>query len=154
MKKLIKIVLSISFIFYLLVLAIILFLGSRGDIWTDLSFWEYIKNSSNFVPFKSISTYINAIFNGTMNIDIPIKNIFGNLILFLPMGIYLPYLIKKLNKLSSFSISMIILLFVVEVIQLVTRKGSFDVDDFILNMFGALMGYGIWKIKFIQKLLR
>lgn len=154
MKKLIKTVLSISFIFYLLVLAIILFLGSRGDIWTDLSLWQYIKNSSNFVPFKSINAYINAILNGTMNIDIPLKNLFGNLILFLPLGIYLPYLIKKLNKLSSFLILMMILLFVVEVIQLITRKGSFDIDDFILNMFGALMGYGIWKIKFIQKLLR
>jgi glycopeptide antibiotics resistance protein len=89
-----------------------------------------------------------------MNMDIPIKNLIGNFIMFLPMGIYLPYFIKRINKASVFSISMIILLFVIEVIQLVTRRGSFDIDGFILNMLGALIGFGIWKMKFVQKLLK
>ena len=114
-----------------------------------------MKRSSNFVPFKTISTYIKAIFSGSMNIDIPIKNLVGNFIMFLPMGIYLPYFIKKINKVSVFSIAMIILLFVIEVIQLVTKRGSFDIDDFILNMLGALIGLGIyWKMKVVQKLLK
>jgi glycopeptide antibiotics resistance protein len=89
-----------------------------------------------------------------MNIDIPIKNLFGNLIMFLPMGIYLPYYVKKINKVSRFAVSMLIFLFVIEVIQLVTRRGSFDIDDFILNMVGALIGFGIWKTKVVQNLLR
>jgi glycopeptide antibiotics resistance protein len=89
-----------------------------------------------------------------MNMDIPIKNLAGNLIMFLPMGIYLPYFIKRLNKASGLSITMIILLFVIEVIQLVTRRGSFDIDDFILNLLGALIGFGLWKMKFVQKLLK
>ncbi|RKQ33239.1 VanZ family protein [Oceanobacillus halophilus] len=149
-----KILINISFVIYLLALIVLLFLGSRGFLWSDLSLIEYIKNSSNFVPFKTISTYITAMFDGSMNMDIPIKNLFGNLIMFLPMGIYLPYFLKRINKVSGFTISMIILLFVIEVIQLVTRRGSFDIDDFILNMVGALVGFGIWKTKFIQKLLK
>jgi len=48
---------------------------------------------------------------------------------------------------------MVILLFVIEVIQLVTRRGSFDIDDIVLNMLGALIGFGIWKTIFVQKLL-
>ncbi|MCQ6276803.1 VanZ family protein [Bacillus sp. V3B] len=154
MKKVIKTVFGISFVFYLLALVVLLFLGSRGYIWTDLSLIEYIKNSSNFVPFKTISTYITAIFDGSMNMDIPIKNLFGNFFMFLPMGIYLPYFIKKINKISVFTISMIILLFAIEVIQVITRRGSFDIDDFILNMVGALIGFGIWKTKVVQKLLK
>ena len=155
MKRFIKVVLSISFIFYLLALVVLLFLGStRGYVWADLTLIEYMKRSSNFVPFKTISTYIKAIFNGSMNIDIPIKNLVGNLIMFLPMGIYLPYFIKKLNKVSVFSIAMIISLFVIEVIQIVTKRGSFDIDDFILNMLGALIGFGIWKMKIVQKLFK
>lgn len=66
MKRLIKIVLSISFIFYLFALLVLLFLGTRGNAWADLTLLEYIKSSSNFVPFKTISTYTNAIFNGSM----------------------------------------------------------------------------------------
>lgn len=28
-----------------------------------------------------------------------------------------------------------------------------DVDDFILNMLGALIGFAIWKTKFVQRIL-
>ena len=45
---------------------------------------------------------------------------------------------------------MSILLVVIEVVQVVTRRESFDIDDFILNMLGALIGFGIWKTKFVQ----
>ncbi|REJ21482.1 MAG: VanZ family protein [Bacillaceae bacterium] len=159
MEKVIKVIFSISFIFYLLALVMLLFVGVmfvgiRGHIWTDLSLIEYLRSSSNFVPFKTISTYITAMFDGSLNISIPIKNLFGNLIMFLPMGIYLPYYIKKINKVGGFTFSMIILLFVIEVTQLVTRRGSFDIDDFILNMVGALIGFGIWKTKIVQRLLK
>lgn len=159
MKKVVKIIFGISFIFYLFALVMLLFVGVmfvgvRGHIWTDLSLIEYIRTSSNFVPFKTISTYIMAMFDGSLNLGIPIKNLIGNLIMFLPMGIYLPYYIKKINKVGRFTFSMIILLFVIEVTQLVTRRGSFDIDDFILNMVGALIGYGIWKTKIVQRLLK
>lgn len=159
MKKIIRVIFGISFILYLLALVMLLFVGVmfvgiRGNIWADLSLIEYIKSSSNFVPFKTISTYIQAIFDGSMNIDIPIKNLVGNLIMFLPMGIYLPFFIVKINKVSIFTILMIILLFFIETIQLVTRRGSFDIDDFILNTVGALIGFGFWKSKFVQKLLK
>ncbi len=159
MKKVLKIIFGISFIFYLLALVMLLFVGVmfvgvRGHIWTDLSLIEYIRTSSNFVPFKTISTYIMAMFDGSLNLGIPIKNLIGNLIMFLPMGIYLPYYIKKINKVGRFTFSMIILFFVIEVTQLVTRRGSIDIDDFILNMVGALIGYGIWKTKIVQRLLK
>jgi len=115
---------------------------------------EYIRSSSNFVPFKTISTYITSMFDGSLNIAIPIKNLFGNLIMFLPKGIYLPYYIKMINNVGGFTFSMIILLFVIEITQLVTRRGSFDIDDFILNIVGALIGFVIWKTKIVQRLLK
>ncbi|MBM7553209.1 VanZ family protein [Thalassobacillus pellis] len=153
MKKGYKVVLSISFVFYLFALMALLFLGSRGNVWSDLSLIEYIKRSSNFVPFKTISTYISAIVDGSMNLDIPVKNLIGNFVMFFPMGVYLPFVMKKINTVGLFAISMIILLFVIEVIQVITRRGSFDIDDFILNMIGALLGFTIWKTKIVQKLL-
>ncbi|MCJ0933288.1 VanZ family protein [Virgibacillus halodenitrificans] len=153
MEKFIKVILKISFIFYLVALVILLFIGNRGYLYTDLTLLEYMKTSSNFVPFKTINTYFTAFVDNSMNRNIPIKNLVGNFFMFLPMGIYLPFLIKKIAGLGRFVLSMIVLLFFIEVIQLVTRRGSFDIDDFILNMIGALIGFAIWKTKYIQKLL-
>jgi len=151
MNKLIKIGLVISFTFYVFILTILLFFGGRSNGWmADLTFLEYMKYSSNFVPFKTISTYINAIFSGNMNLDIPLKNLFGNLLMFLPMGIYLPYFIKRLKRISSFSVTFMIILLVIEITQSISRRGSFDIDDFILNTIGALIGFGVWK-KFFRR---
>ena len=153
MKKAIKAIFVISFIFYLVVLVSILFF--RGSIfYSDMSLLEYIKYSTNVIPFKSIIRYIKALFDGSMNMSIPITNIAGNLILFLPMGIYLPFFIKKINKIGIYSICIIVVIFLVELIQLLTRRGIFDIDDLILNMSGALIGYVIWKNKIIQALLK
>lgn len=74
--------------------------------------------------------------------------------MFLPMGIYLPFFIHKISKVSIFTISMIIALFFIECIQLVTRRGRFDIDDFILNMLGALIEFGIWRTKIVQRILK
>ncbi|MEK4868150.1 VanZ family protein [Niallia sp. FSL W8-1348] len=151
MKKLIKIGLVLSFTFYVFILTILLFFGGRSNGWmANLTFLEYMKYSSNFVPFKTISTYINAIFSGNMNLDIPLKNLFGNLLMFLPMGIYLPYFIKRLKRISSFSVTFMIILLVIKITQSISRRGSFDIDDFILNTIGALIGFGVWK-KFFRR---
>lgn len=153
MKRSIRIILSISFIFYLFVIVCILFLRSSFSYpgWTLI---EYIKNSSNIIPFKNISRYIRALFDESMNMSTPITNLGGNIVLFLPMGIYIPLFFNKINRIGSYFVFMITLIFVAEAIQLITRRGCFDIDDFILNMIGGLIGFGIWKLKIIQKLLK
>jgi glycopeptide antibiotics resistance protein len=151
MRKVIKLSFGLSFVLYLFVLLVLLFLGtSRGYMWADLSWIEYIKSASNFVPFKTIKMYMNAMIHGSMNVEIPIKNLIGNFIMFIPMGMYLPFFIKRINSKSIFFTTMFFLLFVIEVIQLGTRRGSFDIDDFILNMAGALIGFSIWRSKFVS----
>lgn len=152
MQKAIKIIFGISFLFYIFVLGVILYVDGRGFA-PDIPFTDYIRFSSNFIPFKTIGTYIKAILDESMNLDIPIKNLLGNLLLFFPMGVYLPFFIKKLNKKGIFVITMGVVLILVEMVQLITRSGSFDIDDLIFNMAGALIGFAIWKSKFIQKIL-
>lgn len=39
----------------------------------------------------------------------------------------------------------------IKIVQFVFRVGSFDIDDLILNMCGATIGFGIWKSKLGQK---
>lgn len=149
MKNTIK----LSFILYLIGLFVLMFSGGRGQLFTNLSLVEYIQTSSNLVPFETIRLYLQSIKDGTLNVGIPIKNLAGNLLLFLPMGIYVPLFIKSVNRIGKFVGLMTVLLFTLELIQLVTRRGSFDIDDFMLNLVGALIGYGIWNTKFVQRLL-
>lgn len=150
MKNMIK----LSFILYLIGLFVLMFSGGRGQLFTNLSLIEYIQASSNLVPFETISLYIQAIKDGSLNAGIPVKNLVGNLLLFLPMGIYMPLFIKSTNRIGKFIGFMTVLLFTLELIQLVTRRGSFDIDDFMLNLVGALIGYGMWHTKFVQHFLR
>ncbi|TCI24618.1 VanZ family protein [Exiguobacterium sp. SH3S1] len=97
-----------------------------------------------------MSLYIQAINSGSLKADIPIKNLGGNVLLFLPMGIYVPLFIKSVDRIGKFVGFMTVLLFSLELIQLVTRRGSFDIDDFMLN----LIGYGMWHTKLVQRLLQ
>ncbi|KAF0822031.1 Teicoplanin resistance protein vanZ [Cytobacillus firmus] len=136
---------GISFLSYLCALTVLLFFISRG-FWSDMPLMQYMKLSSNFVPLKTINGYVLAISNGSMNLIIPIKNLAGNVAAFLPMGIFLPYFIRRLNTLNSFAVTMTVIIISVEIIQLATRRGSLDIDDFILNIIGALIGFGLWKM--------
>ena len=73
-------------------------------------------------------------------------NVFGNVLGFLPYGFILPVITGKMRNgffiiLSGFFISLTI-----EVIQLLTKVGCFDVDDMILNTLGAALGYGIYAV--------
>ncbi|WP_404357332.1 VanZ family protein [Cytobacillus firmus] len=145
MKKIIRLIMRISFLSYLCALTVLLFFISRGS-WSDMPLMQYMKLSSNFVPLKTINGYVLAISNGSMNLIIPIKNLAGNVAAFLPMGIFLPYFIRRLNTLNSFAVTMTVMIISVEIIQLVTRRGSLDIDDFILNIIGALIGFGLWKM--------
>jgi glycopeptide antibiotics resistance protein len=145
---------KLSVIPYLIVLFVLMFSGGRGQVYTNLSLTEYIQASSNLVPFETIRLYLQSIKDGTLNVGIPIKNLAGNLLLFLPMGIYVPLFIKLASRIRRFIGLMTVLLFTLELIQLVTRRGSFDIDDFMLNLVGALIGYGMWHTKFVQRLLR
>jgi glycopeptide antibiotics resistance protein len=138
-----RILLYFSFGCYVLILLYLLFARFRGFL--DLSLWDYIRVNTNLVPLRSILQYIRALSDQSMNIEIPVMNLFGNLLMFLPMGLYLPGLFRRLRRLGAFSVCMVGILFVTEAAQLLLRRGSFDIDDFILNMAGALSGFAAYR---------
>ena len=67
--------------------------------------------------------------------------LFGNLILFTPYGLLLPILWKKLRGTKIFLLVTLFLLLVVETIQFIFMCGSWDIDDILLNLIGALFGF-------------
>ena len=149
MKKFVRPVLWAVFAFYCLVLIYILFL-SRGSL-THYSYAQYFRQLTNFIPFKTIIEYIQRYQNGFHNLSI--VNLLGNFLLFLPMGMALPCLFKKLDRFWKVIICVLVIVVTVEVTQGILRVGSVDIDDVIFNVGGAMIGYGIIRVSFINRLL-
>lgn len=100
--------------------------------------------SYNLIPFETIGHLLFERKN--YNMEHWIKNLFGNIILFIPIGFVLPVVYKGFIRWFPFFLIVVILLFVVENIQLLALVGTFDIDDIILNTFGALIGLKITKM--------
>ena len=114
--------------------------------WSKENLEVYLENN-NLIPFKTISLYISR------QDRVAIINLLGNLIAFAPMGIFLPLLFKKQNKLLNFILTNIAIILAIESLQFLSLSGHFDIDDLILNLLGALIIYGLYKIKKINLII-
>lgn len=116
---------NLSFIIYILCL------------FHAVTFQDVSWSSANFIPFKEITRY-------DFGSSLFYKNILGNLLLFIPFGIYSSYYVKT-NKNYIIIILSFIASLSIEIIQLIIGR-VFDIDDVILNVLGGLVGYIIYKI--------
>ena len=115
---------------------------------------EHFEFYSNIVPFATITSFFTKYIENNINLSIVVTNILGNIIAFAPFGIFLPILYKdKIDNIKKFTLTMIIIVFIVECIQFITKSGTFDVDDIILNVLGATIMYGITRIKKVKELI-
>ncbi|MFD0590558.1 VanZ family protein [Paenibacillus sp. GCM10027627] len=92
----------------------------------------------NLVPFDTIQRYI--VHRDHFNFDIWFKNLFGNLVLFIPIGIFMPLLHTRYSNGFWLIIACVCLIGIVELMQMLLKVGSFDIDDIILNTAGAWIG--------------
>ena len=145
------------FVFYCAVLLGALII-SRVDFHsfaqTKTAYWNNIDLNTNFNPLETVRLYINAIKYDYIGMEIPLSNLVGNAMLFMPMAVFLPCLFRPMQKLWLFALLMLLLLVAVEAVQLLLACGSCDVDDVILNLAGTLILFGILKLPFLQRLLR
>lgn len=88
--------------------------------------------TNNFIPFKEIFRY---------DLGTPkfIKNIIGNIIMFVPFGFFASYFLKS-KKIGIPLILTIILTTTIETVQYYIGR-VFDIDDIILNIVGGILGY-------------
>ena len=130
-KKVTKFSLGIIFIYYIILLFNMVIFARYNTI-----------NSYNLIPFKSIIEIFN---NG--NIYSIIINIFGNLLIFMPLEYFIIELFKVKNFILNFIISFIIIL-IIEIMQYIFKVGVLDIDDLILCTFGMMLFYIIYsKVK-------
>ena len=92
-------------------------------------------NSYNLIPFHTIIEIINN--NSLYSITI---NIFGNLLIFIPLEYFLIELFNVKNILHNFLISSGAIL-LIEILQYVFKVGIFDIDDILLSVIGMMLFY-------------
>lgn len=98
---------------------------------------EVSWSTNNFIPFREILRY-------NIGSRLFIKNVLGNMLLFLPFGFFTSYLLDNKKPLLTVVLTLIASLSI-EVVQLMIGR-VFDVDDIILNVLGALLGYFIYRL--------
>ncbi len=154
-KEQIRRIVFILFFVYIAALILILFFGRYRHTFGMGIFSKEHLSMVNFIPFSTVFEFFDRLKEETINASIVTRNLAANLLLFVPMGMALPVLFeKKFNKLWKVTLFVAALVLVIETIQFITFFGSADIDDLILNIAGAMAGYGIVRIKFIQKILK
>ena len=97
----------------------------------------------NLEPLKEIKRFINHV--DALGVWPVFLNIGGNILAFVPFGYFLPSL--STHKLKFFQVFLLSfeLSIGIELVQLLSKVGSFDVDDLLLNTTGAVLGFIIWS---------
>ncbi len=121
-----------------------IFLADKGKI------AEYFSEKTNIVPFATVRLFVNAYKTESLDTFVVLENILGNLFVFMPFAFLVPSVFKKINTAFKFFIYMSICVLIVEVLQIVFLTGSADIDDFILNVGGAMAAYGVLGTKEIK----
>lgn len=138
-----KTILAATFAVYLAAAVYLLFMRHAAS---DMLFSEYVRQNTNFIPFFSFYVLFTTPYISSLVLVPFFKNLIGNLVLFLPWGIMLPLLGKRFKSAKPFFLLTACVIIAVELLQLVFKVGICDVEDFILNMLGAAIGYLITRI--------
>ena len=99
-----------------------------------------IVNTVNPVPF----VHLTDIYDGWQ------RNVFGNVAMFIPVGLSWPFCFKKIDRVWKATLAGFGLSLFIEISQLFVFGRSSDIDDLITNTLGAFIGaliyFGIVKL--------
>lgn len=109
--------------------------------------WIYNENINNFIPFNSI---IDILSNNNLDIKIKIKQIIGNIVIFIPIGLFISFIckinFKKILLIGiSFSFSIEITQYMISLLLWFSYRVS-DIDDMLLNTLGFVIGFYVHKL--------
>ena len=103
--------------------------------WNNMRLRIRQEDHVNLTPFQIFKIY-----------KLSDKQVVGNFIMLLPLGIYLPLLYNRLNNFFLVLLLSLLVSLTIELLQLATRFRSADVDDVILNTTGSLLGFALFKL--------
>lgn len=138
-NKLFRVLEILLFVVYLAVLCYFLFIADRMGRTYSERVYHY-----NLMPFKEISRFWT--YRQTLGLWSVMLNLIGNVVAFIPFGLFLPRLFPACRRFALTVVLAFEFSLCVEMIQLVWKVGSFDVDDLLLNTLGGVFGFFIYRI--------
>jgi len=135
---------KLLFLLYAGIMLWLLFFQRIGRI-SPVSYREALTLNLNPIPFRSIVSMIRLIINRPSLRFFALRNLFGNIILFIPLGYFLPAVLPRFSVFWRFILLLAGIILAVEGIQFFTLLGSCDVDDLILNLLGGSIGFLLFR---------
>lgn len=102
-------------------------------------------STANFTLGKSIRMYIR--YFDRFPFWNSFANLIGNILVFIPYGFLMPHVYPVCRRWWRVFYCAFGFVVSIEVFQLISAFGAFDVDDILLNVAGAMLGYGIYCVK-------
>ena len=133
-------------VYIIFVLKVIIFkysyehLQSIMDTWSKEVILEGL-DSANFTLFRTINMYI--VYADRLN---SFENLVGNVVVFMPLGMFLPWIWRRFRNFADTFLAAFLFSLSIEIFQLFSAFGAFDVDDILLNCAGSIIGYLIYMI--------
>lgn len=121
-----KELISLSFIIYILCLFQVVTFQDNNNI-----------SSNNLIPFREMFRY-------DLGSRLFLKNVLGNIIMFLPYGFFTSYFLKE-KKLFPIFILTVLTSLTIESTQLMIGR-VFDIDDILLNIVGGILGHYLYIV--------
>ena len=90
----------------------------------------------NLIPFQTIRIYLNNLGSWVW-----LRNALGHLALLFPLGLLGPVALPALDRWWRIALIALAISTAIEVTQLFIPDRSADIDDVIVNVAGALLGY-------------
>lgn len=136
-----KYVKIVFFVYIAVVVKVIIFKYPFADLRAIVDTWEKGVileglDTANFTLFKTVRMYID--YSYMLN---SFENLVGNVVVFMPFGFLLPYISTNCRHFLILLLNAFLFVLGIEVFQLFSAFGAFDVDDILLNCFGAALGW-------------
>ena len=110
-----------------------------------------IFSASNILPFKIILIPFVGMFDYLTKRNM-LVNVIGNIAMFIPTGIILPIISRKLDRFGKVVAVGALISLCIEVLQLLFSERTTDINDLILNTIGTAVGFCIFLL--IKKIIK
>lgn len=128
---------------YLLFLIVFVVIKFNGNVYNLIDRMKHIQSDRslgywnvNLAPLRTILPYLNGIKS-----DYAFLNIVGNIICYIPLGFLIPVTFRTLRSFWKVTLFSFVIIFTIESLQFLLLLGCFDVDDIMLDMLSAIVGY-------------
>lgn len=141
-----EVILFIFFVYFLFLLLLTIFKGGCIEFRNQFNSYMYREHGLlgiiNIVPIKE---NINTFMHSETGMRNSLRNIIGNILVFMPLGFFIPLLFDKFNNFKKVLKVGCLSSLAIELCQLFVGGNVCDIDDVIYNTLGALAGFICYK---------